>query len=137
MLRARRLGQLDDGTAQGLLELMRELLSHASAGPKVLRTFLANPSNVDALLDMVESTDTFTTVATLQVRSPNFAFILKEGSHRCIPYLASIIPLMSLPHPSYGKPGRTSCSRDWTNGIRSRLARTVTTGHGAPDRLSK
>lgn len=67
MLRARRLGQLDDGTAQGLLELMRELLSHASAGPHVLHLFLQNPSNVDALLDMVESTDTFTTVATLQV----------------------------------------------------------------------
>ena len=68
MLRARRLGQLDEGTAQGLLELLRELLSHPSAGQNVLQLLLVNPSNVDALLDMVESTDTFTTVATLQVR---------------------------------------------------------------------
>ncbi|TFJ87089.1 hypothetical protein NSK_001423 [Nannochloropsis salina CCMP1776] len=69
LLRARRLGQLDEGTAQGLLELLRALLSHAApgVGREVLSLLLKNTGNLDALLDMAEKTDTLTTVATLQV----------------------------------------------------------------------
>lgn len=69
LLRARRLGQLDEGTAQGLLELLRALLTHPvqGAGREVLLLLLKDAGNVDALLDMAEGTETFTTVATLQV----------------------------------------------------------------------
>ena len=69
LLRARRLGQLDEGTAQGLLELLRELLGHPApgGGREVLLLLLKDAGNMDALLDMAEGTDTLTTVATLQV----------------------------------------------------------------------
>lgn len=68
LLRARHLGQLDDTTAQSVLELLQSLVSHADEGHKALSAFLNPASNLDALLDLLEGTDTLTTVTTLQVR---------------------------------------------------------------------
>jgi hypothetical protein len=68
LLRARHLGQLDDATAQNVLELLQGLIGSPMGGTAALQVFLKSPSNLDALLDLLEGTDTLTTVTTLQVR---------------------------------------------------------------------
>jgi hypothetical protein len=67
LLRARHLRQLDDGTAQQLLELLKELLENPTGGREVLTLFLSDAGALDALLDLLEGTATFTAVLTLQV----------------------------------------------------------------------
>lgn len=75
LLRARHLGQLDDTTAQSVLELLQGLVGSPLGGAAALQAFLRTPTNLDALLDLLEGTDTLTTVTTLQVLT------MKQSKH--------------------------------------------------------
>jgi len=70
-IRVRRVKGISDDLIQSLLELVNGLLSPPGAEASKINTgvLLASPDNLEALLDLLEDSDLFSTIVTLQVES--------------------------------------------------------------------
>ena len=69
-IKVRRVKGVSDDLIQSLLELVKGLLSPPGSEASKINTgfLLASPENIEALLDLLEDSDLFTTIVTHQVR---------------------------------------------------------------------
>lgn len=66
-LAATKLRKVDEASAQGLLELLKDLLESDVAASDTLKALLQSPKNIDTLLELLEGSEMYTTILTLEV----------------------------------------------------------------------